>query len=137
MQKFYLCTECRGHLKVGKNIIFTAQNARKERGLLLLHPEIGNYSSIKHPSFKYTMGESLDFHCPLCGASLQSKLDKNLAHVIMIDKDRKEYDIFFSRIAGEQSTYRVSGDDVMQAGEHSHRYTYFKIPDKVKKFLNR
>ena len=135
MQKYYICPECRGHLKVGENIIFTAKNSKQEKGLLLLHPEIGNYSSIKHPSFEYMKGETLDFSCPLCGISLQSKLDTNLVHVLMIDKDMKEYDIFFSRIAGEKSTYMVSGDEVMQAGEHSHRYTYFKIPEKVRKFL--
>ena len=137
MQKYYICPKCRGHLKVGDHIIFTTENSKKEKGLLLLHPQIGNYSSIKHPSFQYTEGESIDFLCPLCGTSLQSSLDKNLVNVMMIDKDGKEYDIFFSRIAGEQSTYKVSSDKkVMAAGEHSHRYTYFKIPEKVRKFLN-
>ena len=137
MQKYYICPECRGHLKVGEHIIFTAKNSKQQKGLLLLHPEIGNYTSIKHPSFKYTKGESLDFCCPLCGITLRSKFDKNLVHVIMVDKDMREYDIFFSRIAGEKSTYKISGDkEVMSAGEHSHRYTYFKIPDKVRKYLN-
>ncbi len=136
MQKYYICPECRCHLKVGEQIIFTARNTKNEKGLLLLHPEIGNYSSIKHPSFHYTRGEPLDFCCPLCGVSLQSKFDKNLAHVIMIEKNRKEYDIYFSRIAGEKSTYKVRGKEVMQAGEHSHRYTYFQIPEKLKKYLD-
>ena len=138
MQKYYTCPECRGHLKVGDHIVFTVKNSKGERGLKLLHPEIGNYSSIKHPSFKYSQGEPIDFSCPLCSISLQSKLDKNLVHVIMIDKDKKEYDIFFSRIAGEESTYGISGDGdkVMHAGEHSHKYTYFKIPEKVRRFLN-
>ena len=137
MQKFYVCPECRGHLKVGAHIVFTVKNMKKEKGLMLLHPEIGNYSSLKHPSFQFSKGEMLDFCCPLCGLSLQSKFDKNLVHVVMIEKDKKEYDIYFSRIAGEQSTYKVSGEkEVMAAGEHSHRYTYFKIPEKVKKFLN-
>jgi hypothetical protein len=137
MQKYYICPECRGHLKVGDHIIFTTKNSKGDKGLLLLHPAIGNYTSIKHPSFKYSKGETIDFSCPLCGVSLQSKFDKNLVHVLMIDKDSKEYDIFFSRIAGEKSTYKVSGDqEVMATGEHSHRYTYFKIPEKVRKFLN-
>ena len=54
----------------------------------------------------------------------------------MKDKANTEYNIYFSRIAGEQSTYKVSGDSsVMIAGEHSDRYTYFKMPDELKKFL--
>ena len=137
MQKYYTCPACKGHLKVGEYIIFTARNQKKESGLLLLHPGIGNYTSIKHPSFSYRKGELLDFYCPLCSASLVTKFDKNLVHVMMMDKDKKEYDIYFSRIAGEQRNYKVSCDKtVMTAGEHSHRYTYFKIPDKLKKYLH-
>lgn len=136
MQKYYICPECRGHLKVGEYIVFTAKNKKKEAGLLLLHPKIGNYDSIKHPSFNYQKGEPVDFYCPLCQASLVSKFDDKLVHVTMIDRDGKEYDIYFSRIAGERSTYQVSDDKaVMVAGEHSHRYTYFKIPEKLKKYL--
>ncbi len=136
MQKFYSCPNCKGHLKVGEYIIFGVRNQKQEGGLLLLHPRIGNYDSIKHPSFDCKMGEALEFFCPICSASLESKIDKNLVHVIMTDKDKKEYDIYFSRIAGEKSTYKVSGDaEVMAAGEHSHRYTCFKIPDKFKKYL--
>ncbi len=137
MQKYYVCPECKGYLKVGEYIVFTARNQKKESGLLLLHPNIGNYDSIKHPSFDYRKGESLDFYCPLCSVGLVSKFDKNLVHVIMVDKDMKEYDIYFSRIAGEKSTYQVSEDSsVMAAGEHSHRYTYFRIPEKLKKYLH-
>lgn len=139
MHKYYICPECKGHLMVGEHIIFTARNSRNESGLLLLHPNIGNYDSIKHPSFKFKAGEELDFCCPLCSSCLVSKFDKNLVHVIMVDKDKKEYDIYFSRIAGEQSTYKVGGDSstVMTTGEHSHRYTYFKMPDRMKKFLHK
>jgi hypothetical protein len=136
MQKYYICPQCKGHLKVGENIVFAVKNQKEEAGLLLLHPKIGNYDSIKHPSFKYSKGEALEFNCPLCSGSLVSKFDKNLVHVIMMDRDHKEYDIYFSRIAGEKSTYKVAGDStVMAAGEHSHRYTYFKMPDKFKKYF--
>lgn len=138
MQKYYTCPVCKGHLKVGEHIIFTVRNHKGEPGLMLLHPNIGNYDSIKHPSFEFKKGEKLAFHCPLCSVRLKSKFDENLVHVVMMDKDRKEYDIYFSRIAGEQSTYKVSGDSqVMSAGEHSHRYTYFKMPEGVKKFLHK
>ena len=135
MEKYYICPHCRGQLKVGEYIIFAAKNARKENGLLLLHPRIGNYNSIKHPSFDYKDGESIDFFCPLCQTRLVASFDENLVNVIMIDRDLKEYDIYFSRIAGEQSTYQVRDDTVMSAGEDSSKYTYFKMSDKFKKFL--
>jgi len=135
MKKFYLCPHCRGHLKVGDYIVFSALNNKKQKGLLLLHPQIGNYSSIKHPSFKYNDGDPIDFFCPLCQTKLVSTFDENLVYVVMIDKDNVEYDIYFSRIAGEKSTYKVSGDTVMAAGENSSKYTYFKMSEKFKKYL--
>ena len=135
MEKYYICPHCRAHLKVGNHIIFSTMNKDKEKGLLLLSPQIGNYTSIKHPSYNYKDGDKIDFFCPLCQKRLLSSFDENLVHVIMIDKDKKEYDIYFSRIAGERSTYKVSGDTVMAAGEHSSRYTYFKMSDKFKKYL--
>jgi hypothetical protein len=136
MEKFYLCPHCRGHLKVGEYIIFRARNRQKEGGLLLLHPGIGNYESLKHPTFSYSPGDALEFFCPICSVSLESKIDRNLVHVIMMDRDLMEYDVYFSRIAGEKSTYQVSSErSVMAAGEHSYRYTYFRIPEKFVKYL--
>ncbi len=136
MEKFYLCPRCHGHLKVGEYIIFTARNKNKDKGLLLLHPEIGNYSSIKHPDFEFTEGEGIEFYCPLCQSRLVSSFDDKLVQVIMVDKNAREYEIYFSRIAGEHSTYQVKGDEaVMVAGEHAARYTYFKIPDRLMKYL--
>jgi len=136
MKNQYICPHCRGHLRVGDSIVFRIQNKKKEKGLLLLHPEVGNYSSIKHPGFNFKEGESLDFHCPICQESLDAKLDKNLVRLIMIDESRTEHEIYFSRIAGEKSTYQVSGGNKVQAtGEHSHRYTIFKIPEELIKYL--
>jgi len=139
MQKYYLCPKCKGHLKVGDSIVFTARNQKNESGLLMLHPSIGNYESIKHPSFTFKDGEMLDFRCPICSSCLISEFDKNLVQVILVDKDGMEYDIFFSRIAGEKSTYKVSDDfsKTTASGEHSDRYTYFKMPDTMRKFLHK
>ena len=86
MSNFFLCPHCEGHLKVGDYIIFATRTSGKNRGLLLLHPEVGNYSSLKHPSFSFKKGDSLEFFCPLCQTSLASDIDKNLAHVLMIDE---------------------------------------------------
>lgn len=136
MNKQYLCPECHGHLKVGDYIILLVKNHEKERGLLLFHPEIGNYSSIKHPSYKIDKDEILEFCCPLCHTCLVSDFDDRLSHLIL-KEENKDFDIYFSRIAGEKSTYIVNGDTVTASGEHSNRYTYFKMSDKFKQYLNR
>lgn len=137
MENHYICPHCRSHLKVGEYIIFKIRNREREKGLLLLHPEIGNYTSIKHPQFKFREGDRIDFFCPLCMQHLDAVMDENLIHVIMIDEEDREHDIYFSRIAGEKSTYQVSEEGVKTTGEHSCRYTHFKMSDDMIQYLHR
>jgi predicted RNA-binding Zn-ribbon protein involved in translation (DUF1610 family) len=131
----FVCPKCQEHLRIGDNIIFKVKNSRKQSGLLLLSPHIGNYTSLKHPSFEIQTGESLEFYCPLCNTSLISDIHKNLAHVILLDKSGEGHDVYFSQVVGEHSTFETSGESVHIAGEDAGRYTYFKIGDKFRKYF--
>jgi uncharacterized protein YbaR (Trm112 family) len=131
----FLCPHCKGHLRVGDHLIFKVKNCAKQSALLLLSPQIGNYSSIKHPSFGIREGEFLIFYCPLCNTPLTSDIHKNLAHTAMQDETGKTFDVYFSQIAGEHSTYKTDGDSVHVEGEDAGRYTYFKIGDKFRKYF--
>jgi hypothetical protein len=131
----FLCPKCKEHLRVGENIIFKVRNGRKQAGLLLLNPQIGNYTSLKHPSFVIQTGESLEYFCPLCNTSLISDIHKNLAHVIMEEKSGDYHDVYFSQVVGEHSTFETDGESVHVAGEDAGRYTYFKMGDKFKKYF--
>jgi hypothetical protein len=53
----------------------------------------------------------------------------------MKDEEGKSFVVYFSQVAGEHSTFEVSGDAVRAAGEDVGLYTYFKIGDKFKKYL--
>ncbi|MBN1133265.1 MAG: hypothetical protein JXR52_06150 [Bacteroidales bacterium] len=133
----FICPYCKGHLKVGDHIVFTVRNRYKHKGLLMLHPEIGNYTSVKHPDFDFCEGEQIDFYCPICSHPLESDFDSNLVYVILVDEGKKEQDIYFSRIVGERSTYLVKDDMVTATGEHASRYTYFKMDDRFKRYIKR
>ncbi len=123
MKNNFLCPKCKGHLNVADHIILSAKREKGERGLLLLHPELGNYQVVHHPSFSYDEGEKLDFCCPLCHARLTSHKHDNLANVLMVDhKDHKKYEIIFSKLAGERATYKVLADFVETFGEDSANY---------------
>jgi len=137
MEYHLVCPHCGGHLKVGDHVIFSIRNEKKQKGLLLLHAEIGNYSSLKHPSLSFEKGESLEFFCPLCNVSLASDLDVNLVHLRMLTGPEKEEEVYFSRVSGEHSTFLVSGDEVKISGEHAGRYTFFKFPSKFKHFIKK
>jgi hypothetical protein len=131
----FLCPECNEYLRVGENIIFKVRNKMKQSCLLLLSPHIGNYTSLKHPSVVLSEGESLEIFCPLCNSSLISDIDKNLAHVLLIDDSGQTHDVYFSRIVGEHSTFETNGDTLHVEGEDAGRYTYFKIGEKFKKYF--
>jgi predicted RNA-binding Zn-ribbon protein involved in translation (DUF1610 family) len=131
----FLCPRCREHIRVGDNIIFKVKNSRKQSALLLLSPQIGNYASIKHPSFEIKTGEYLEFYCPLCSAALMSDIHKNLARVVLQDENGKTTDVYFSQIAGEQSTFETDGESIRVAGSDAGKYTYFKIGEQFKKFF--
>ncbi len=131
----FLCPKCKEHIRVGDNIIFKVKNSKKQSALLLLSPQIGNYTSIKHPSFEIQKGEYLEFYCPLCNAPLMSDIHKNLARLTLHDETGKSTDVYFSQIVGEHSTFETDGESVHVAGEDAGRYTYFKIGEQFKKFF--
>jgi hypothetical protein len=137
MEGSFICPYCRGHLKVGDKVIFRVRNKKKDYGMLLLSPQIGNYDSVKNPEFEYKTGEALEFYCPLCSHSLSTTIDENLIFVVMVDNLRVEHNIYFSRISGERSTYQVTGDNVRAAGEHADRYTCFSISDRFRQYFKK
>ena len=131
----FVCPSCMDYLRIGDNIIFKVKNSKKQSCLFLLSPEVGNYSSHKHPTFEIQTGESLEFYCPLCNASLVSDIDKNLAHVILVDESGQRHNVYFSQVVGEHSTFETNGESLHVAGEDACRYTYFKIGDKFRKYF--
>lgn len=131
----FICPKCQGQIRVGDHLIFKVRNHKKQSGLILLNPQIGNYTSIKHPTFNIEAGEILEFFCPVCNTSLVSDIHKNLAHVILHEENGQEHDVYFSQVFGEHSTFETSGESVRITGEDAGRYTYFKMGEKFKRFL--
>jgi uncharacterized protein YbaR (Trm112 family) len=125
MKPNFICPKCRGFLNVGDQIILVAESKQKSTGLILFSPEIGNYSTSRNPEFKITEGEKHEFFCPLCHKKLAADIHDNLSRIIMIDKDKDEYEILFSKIAGEKSTYKIVGESAEIYGEHHSNYIDF------------
>ncbi|MCK5029365.1 MAG: hypothetical protein KAR57_07015 [Bacteroidales bacterium] len=125
MKKNFICPRCKGYLNVGEYIILSAETKRGDAGLILFSPEIGNYTTEKNPSFLTKEGEKYEFFCPLCQKKLAADIHDNLSHIIMIDEDKKEYQILFSKIAGEKSTYKIIGESVEIYGDHHSNYIDF------------
>ena len=134
----YICKICRGHLNIKTSIVLAASRLHSSiRGLVFLNPEIGNYTTTTHPSFAIQEGEEYIYNCPICHSQLNSTKYKHLVRIIMIDDDGKEFDIYFSGIAGEKCTYKIRENKVLQKiGPDVRTYDkYFDIPEEYKKYL--
>jgi len=133
----YLCPHCRAYLRVWNNIIFIIKSASKDlQGILLLNPDLGNYDFIHHSSVKFEEGDMLDFFCPVCRADLSATdINRNLATILMTDEDNKEFDVYFSKICGEHSTFLIHDDDIVEKyGKDSSAYVnYFMSRLKKRK----
>ncbi|HBX50950.1 MAG: hypothetical protein A2275_01540 [Bacteroidetes bacterium RIFOXYA12_FULL_35_11] len=124
MKNDYICPHCKGMLNVEHNICFSAKTKSGKVGLIYLNPEVGNYSLIKHPTFEIKDGEQLEFYCPICNINLEStELSSKLAKILQFDiQDNAEYEILFSKVAGEKCTYKLKGNKVIPFGEHQSKY---------------
>lgn len=124
----FICPHCKAYLNVCNYITFAAEKEDGRKGLILLHPELGNFESDHHSKFITNEGEMITFRCPACHKSLTSDKSDKLACVQSIDKNEKKFDVYFSRIKGEQSTYKVEGETVKLYGEHTDNYVnYFNL----------
>jgi uncharacterized protein YbaR (Trm112 family) len=122
----FLCPSCHNLLNVGKNVIFATRSKENKSGVIILNPDREDYSIVKHPSFVFEKGDRIDFCCPYCNKKLNSDRNENLAKVIMRDENKVEYEIHFSRVAGERSTYKIVGMSVEIFGEEAKEYINFR-----------
>ena len=122
METNYLCPHCRGILNIKGDIILSAQNSKNEVGLLLMHPEIGNYTMTKNATFELEFGEKITFYCPICHGCLDTQKHNNLANLLLVSVDRKESFVVFSKIYGEKATYHIKDKKVLSYGEHCKKY---------------
>ena len=118
----YLCPKCKGHLNSGGNVVFSTQNPRHAKGLILLHPTMGSYTYDHHKDYHLEKGDIIDFNCPLCLADLKSTNNENFASIKIIDHSNQEYEVLFSRKVGERSTYVVANDNVESFGEDAMNF---------------
>ncbi|MEA3318006.1 MAG: hypothetical protein U9R54_08620 [Bacteroidota bacterium] len=125
MKENFLCPRCRAYLNVGEHIILSADTAHQDSGIILLDPTIGNYKVTTNSEFKIKEGEKYEFYCPVCQEKLSSNIHDNLSHIILLAEDGKEYQVLFSKIAGEKSTYKIIGETVDIHGDQNSNYIDF------------
>lgn len=138
MEMNYLCPHCRAQLKIDNELILTIKSHKtKHNGLLILDPQVGNYSLRYHETIDFEKGEEFDIYCPICFKELKAKkVNPKLLYLIMQNKQGEEFEIYFSRIFGEHSTFVLSHDNIIERkGEDaSTYYNYFSA--RLKQAIN-
>lgn len=134
MKTRFLCPHCNATLRVRKNVIFKVRTEDHKMGIMLVNPKLGNYHYVSSPDLKFEDGEKVEFMCPVCCENLSAKeINDDLVDVIMIDKENREFHVYFSSIAGEHTTFKIEKDNIVEKyGEDSSAYlNYFSKKLKI------
>ena len=138
MKTHFHCPHCNAYLRIREDIIFKIQTKDHKMGILLLNPELGDYSYTSSPDLKFEKGEQLVFMCPVCCENLAAgEINKKLVSIIMIDENKEKYNVYFSSIVGEHTTFKIEKANVVEKyGEDSSAYLDY-FTKKLKLFVEK
>jgi hypothetical protein len=122
MSRHYSCPHCKKVLNPGTKVVLLIDN-ENDRELILLSPELGDYTVVYPLSFEPKLGFRYTMRCPICQANLTSKVNDNLVELEAETIDGRNEKVGFSRVYGERATFVGSGPDhVTLYGDHATRY---------------
>lgn len=121
MPNSYYCPHCLASLNPGNKIILRISRGRKA-GLILLSPQVGNYTKILPEGFELAEGERLTVTCPVCGDDLTSRFNRRLGEVLLRRGDEEFVRVNFSKTYGEEATFVVTDDEVRAYGPDAEAY---------------
>ena len=122
MGRYYHCPHCSKVLNPGTKVVLLIDQSG-ERELILLSPDLGDYTVVYPLSFEPELGRKYTFLCPVCQTNLTSGLNDNLVELDAETEDGRSERVGFSRVYGERATFVGSGPDhVTLYGDHATRY---------------
>jgi hypothetical protein len=123
MKNLFVCPHCQAVLNPNVKITLAAQHGR-QRGMMLLSPQPGNYKFITDQSFAEALspGVELTFFCPVCSEELTSQASDRLVELQMVTPGRPPRRVGFSRAHGVRATFIVDEDSVTIYGEDADEF---------------
>ena len=122
MKDNYLCPHCKKTLNIEEDIILIGENNNKDKGIIFLHTELGNYSSKKTDNFSIKKGEIIKLYCPFCNKDLTFKEEKTYSYLLKVEKEECSSIIFSSKY-GEKHTFKLKDKKIETYGEIAAKYT--------------
>lgn len=101
----YFCPKCDHILSKNNQVIFTIKRSNDEKVRLYLDPKPGSYNYKCEPETQFDSGEEVEFYCPHCNQNLQSEKYSKFVQITLKVTKKVVFDVFFSRIHGDHSTY--------------------------------
>lgn len=99
-----------------------------------LSATLGSYGAITADEVELRPGAKIEFFCPHCEASFNSRYNDRLSVIHMLDPQGREMAVVFDRVYGEHSSFVIDvarGELVGSFGEHSELFR-----DELSKSLN-
>jgi len=122
MSRNYSCPHCHKVLNPGTKVVLVIDH-QDERELILLSPDLGDYTVVYPLSFEPELGTRYTMRCPVCQTDLTSSHNENLVELEAETTDGRSEKVGFSRIYGERATFVGSGPGhVTLYGDHATRY---------------
>ena len=122
MGRNYHCPHCDRILNPGTKVVLLIDH-NEERELILLSPDLGDYTVVYPLSFEPELGKKYIFRCSVCQTDLTSAINDNLVELDAETDDGRSERVGFSRVYGERATFVGSGPGhVTLYGDHATRY---------------
>jgi len=118
MKNTFACPHCNSVLNPSVKILL-AVKYKSKRGMILLSPQPGNFKFICDRSVSATIkpGAVLNFFCPVCSEDLTSPVNKKFVELILVDPNKDQRKVEFSKVFGTHATFVVDEDNVTPYGE--------------------
>ena len=116
----YKCTECSAGLSTHKVVLLVGENDKK-RSLFVFDARPGRYDFVVVDDIEVKPGSMWEFYCPVCWANLTTSYNKRLAKLEAVDEEGSRK-VVFSKVAGEQSTFVLGGEELEAHGRDSLAY---------------
>ena len=122
MSRHYSCPHCHKVLNPGTKVVLLIKN-NGDCEIILLSPDLGDYTVVYPLSFEPELGRRYDLLCPVCHHDLTSDINENLVELEAETVDGRFEKVGFSRVYGERATFVGSGPNhVTLYGDHATRY---------------
>lgn len=106
------CPYCNAGVNQKDKITLKTQRENGDIGEIKMAATVGNYEYEHIPPVKFNSGELVDFLCPSCDKTLNSKEFEKYALLKMYVEENIVFEVLFSRQAGVQKTYLITEDGI-------------------------